>query len=486
MSAMSKRFSTLDTARLLLEHPGILFRIIERMDREEVRYVRENELSLDVLDYARGLKKPDRERIRTALGTDNLFRSGLVIDIVKAAGERRLVFQDALLNLLRACNASLFQELTDARLRGYLVTLRDVHERLAVSSFNDADPDFTELRADLNERVSQLIGLLRQNVFRMQSISMELADMSGDASKAPARFDAFRHDLFARIVTLYERHLKPTLVFLNPDTRLPDGPNLFATLEGMGQQLERNGQHEVADQLFRSAISLNALHKPIQTVAAEVDHFLRKTRRGMVQYNAMEHFFGQLRRLKADTETLNLRRKWLDGGDFARGTGFMVGLKGQQRPRHYGFGESSSYYQLLLSELELRRADYRRRGEVPVLARGQAGSRGQQIDVERIRRLYQWLETLELRPTRDLVRELHGRLDGFIEGYRFTDLLAAINRFSHAAPAGFELITSNRFGTLETDDDPGELFIYRRRRLVPVTVTAPDRNRFAEDTHDRP
>ena len=29
---MSKRFSTLDTTRLLFEHPKILFRMIERMD----------------------------------------------------------------------------------------------------------------------------------------------------------------------------------------------------------------------------------------------------------------------------------------------------------------------------------------------------------------------------------------------------------------------------------------------------------------------
>lgn len=474
---MSKRFSTLDTTRLLFEHPKILFRMIERMDRDEVRYVRENELAFDVLDYARNLKKAEQERIRTAMSTENLFRSGLVIDIVKARGERRLVFQDALLNLMRACNASLYQELTDARLRGHLVTLRDVHNRLAVSSFNEADPDFTELRDDLNERVSQLIGLLRQNIFRMQTISGELADMSGAASRAPEQFNQFRQNLFEQIVTLYDRHLKPTLVFLNPDTRLPDGPNLFATLEGMGQLLEHNDQHEVADQLFRSALSLNALYKPIQTVAGEVDHFLRKTRRGMVQYNAMEHFFGQLRQLKGETETLNLRKKWLDGSQFARTTGFMVGLKGQVRPRQYAFGESSSYYQLLFSELDLRLMDLKRQGEVPALQELDASSRGQGVDVQRIRKLYQWLETLELRPTQDLVRELHGRLDGFIDGYRFPDLLAAINRICHTCPEGFNLVTTNRFRTLEAATGvgrEGELFVYRKRRLEKHT----------EETHD--
>jgi hypothetical protein len=461
---MSKRFSTLDTTRLLFEHPKILFRVIERMDRNESRYIRESDLVAEVMDYTSALGKADRSRVRWAMSTDNLFRSGLVIDIVKAEGERRLVFQDALINLMRACNASLYQELTDARLRGHLVTLRDVRDRLETSSFSDADPDYTELRDDLNERVSQLIGLMRQNVLRMQTISTQLADLSGDASRAPEKYLEFRQSLFEQIVTLYERHIKPTLVFLNPDTRLPDGSNLFETLEAMVRLLESAGDHNLADQLFRSSISLNALYKPIQAVAQEVEHFLRKTRRGMTQYNAMEHFYGKLRELKDETETLNLRRKWLEGGGFARSTGFLLGLRAQQRPKHYAFGNSSSYYQLLFSELELRLNDLKRQAEVPVLQEVEGSGQHSRLDVERINQLYEWLETLELRPTADLVRELHGRLDGFIPGYRFPDLLAALNRLLNSPPEGMHVITTNRFRVLETSS-ANDQFVYRRRRL---------------------
>lgn len=469
---MSKRFSTLDTTRLLFEHPKILFRMIERMDRNEARYIRESDLVAEVMDYTRTLGKADRDRVRLALNTDNLFRSGLVIDITKADGERRLVFQDALINLMRACNASLYQELTDARLRGHLVTLRDVRNRLETSSFSDADADYTELRDDLNERVSQLIGLLRQNVLRMQTISAQLADLSGDASRAPEKFPEFRQNLFEQIVTLYERHIKPTLVFLNPDTRLPDGSNLFETLEAMVRLLENHGDHSLADQLFRSSISLNALYKPIQAVAQEVEHFLRKTRQGMVQYNAMEHFYGRLQALKSETETLSLKRKWLEGGDFARSTGFLVGLRARQRPKHYAFGNSSSYYQLLFSELELRLNDLRRKDEVPLLQQVDGSGRHTRIDVQRINQLYQWLETLELRPTTDLVRELHGRLDGFIPGYRFPDLLAALNKLVNSPPAGLQVVTTNRFRILDPSSH-SEQFVYRKRRLETTESNAP-------------
>ena len=478
---MSKRFSTLDTTRLLFDHPKILFRLIERMDRNEARYVRESDLVAEVMDYTLSLSKADRDRVRLALTTDNLFRSGLVIDIIKAEGERRLILQDALINLMRACNASLYQEITDARLRGHLVTLRDVRNRLELSSFSEADPDFTELRDDLNERVSQLIGLLRQNVLRMQTISAQFAELSGDASRAPDKYLEFRQNLLEQIVTLYERHIKPTLVFLNPDTRLPDGSNLFETLEAMVRLLENHGDHSLADQLFRSSLSLNALYKPIQAVAQEVEHFLRKTRRGMVQYNAMEHFYNQLRELKGETETLSLRRKWLEGGSFARSTGFLIGLRAQQRPKHYAFGNSSSYYQLLFSELDLRLADLRRKAEVPVLQQVAGSGRHARVDVQRINQLYQWLEALELRPTTDLVRELHGRLDGFIPGYRFPDLLAALNRLVNTPPEGFKVVTTNRFRTLESAlataqsaEISNEQFVYRKRRLELT----------AENSHD--
>ncbi|WP_323752341.1 hypothetical protein [Marinobacter sp.] len=471
---MSKRFSTLDTTRLLFDHPKILFRLIERMDRHEARYVRESDLLAELMDYTRSLSGADGDRVRLAMNTENLFRSGLVIDIIKADGERRLVFQNALINLMRACNASLYQELTDARLRGHLVTLRDVRNRLEISSFSESDPDFTELRDDLNERVSQLIGLLRQNVLRMQTISAQFAELSGDASRAPEKFLEFRQNLLEQIVTLYERHIKPTLVFLNPDTRLPDGSNLFETLEAMVRLLETHSDHGLADQLFRSSLSLNALYKPIQSVAHEVEHFLRKTRKGMVQYNAMEHFYSKLRELKGETETLSLRRKWLEGGDFARSTGFLVGLRAQQRPKHYAFGNSSSYYQLLFSELDLRLADLRRKAEVPVLQEVAGGGRAALVDVQRINQLYQWLETLKLRPTSDLVRELHGRLEGFIPGYRFPDLLAALNRMVNTPPDGYQVVTTNRFRTLETSPETektsepaAEQFVYRKRRLEP-------------------
>ncbi|MFD2190707.1 hypothetical protein [Pistricoccus aurantiacus] len=460
---MSKRFNTLETTRILLEHAGILLGLIQRMDVENLRYLREFDLQQALIKHGRHVNAQERRRLQRAFSSDNLFHANLVIDIDKVEGERRLVFHESLLELLRLCDLSLHRELTDARLRTRLVALWDLNARLEAASFSEADADFTELADELNAQLSQLIGLLRQNVVRMQGVSADLAEISGEASRAPEHFATFRQSMLARIATLYERHIKPALAFLNPDTRLADGANLFATLETLVRLFERHGKQDRADQIFRVSLSLNAMHKPIQTVAREVDNFLRKTRRGMLQYNAIEHHYGRLLDALERTRTRDLRVTRLSGGDFLRGDSFVSGLKGFQRPRSYAFGESASYYRLLFSEIELRLADQRRRGEAPALPDMEASLGTERIDAQRIQKLFHWIDILELRPTEDLVRELHGRLDDFIDGYRFPDLLAVLNRLAHAQPQGMRIHTTNRFRLLE--GEAGDLYIYRRRRL---------------------
>ncbi|MEX0731180.1 MAG: hypothetical protein WED00_16450 [Aquisalimonadaceae bacterium] len=460
---MAKRFSTLDTTRIIFEHPTVLFTLIQRMDEEGIRFIREHELVREVAQYTRNRDTTERQRLELALTTDNLFNAGLAVDIDKIDGERRLVLQESLVGLLRACNASLYQELTDARLRSRLVALWDVRVRLGASSFNHSDPDFTELLDDLFEQLSHLVGLLRQNIIRMQQISADLAKLSGDASRAPDAFMAFRQDLLTRIAHLYERHIKPTLSFLNPDLVLAEGENLFTTLRRVQNLLERNIRQREADQVFRTSLSINAMYKPIQLVAWEVDNFLRKTRTGMLQYNAMEHHYQRLVERYQDTQTQDLRKTRLSGQAFARENDFVIGLKQRSQPKRYAFGDTSSYYRMLFSEIELRLSDIRRQNEAPNLMEVAALSTPARTDIERIRKLYAWIDSLELRPTQDLVRELHGRLQGFIEGYDFPDLLAAMSRLGHRAPDGMRIATMNRFRTLSSEE--GQTFVYRRRRL---------------------
>lgn len=459
---MSKLFSTLETVRLVLEHPKVLFDVIRRMDQSGERFIRESDLAFQVLSYTGHMDRTTKDRLRKVFKTDNLVKSNVVADVDNCNGERRLFFQESLINLLRICDASLHQELTDARLRKQLVTLWGIQKDLESSTFSLEDPDFTELVDVLMEHTSQLIGLLRSNVARMSRISADLQKMSAEASESPDKFAAFREDLLRDVAHLYERHIKPTLRFLNPQSRYKEGPNLFETLDALKSLLDRNQHVRIADQVFRSALSLGAAFQPIQDVAREVDHFLRKTRRGMMQYNAMEWHYRALLQAYARTQENDLRVTRLDGREFLSRRPFVIGLRQHSRPKEYRFGTSTSYYLNLFSEIECRLLDLRSARQSVLAVTGEGGRLQSATDVQRATRLLEILDQMKFRATADLTQELHGRLEGLVEDYRFTDLLTAMVRLTQKSFGEFDLTTTNRFGRLEHGN---EIFVYRQRRL---------------------
>ncbi|GAA5219040.1 hypothetical protein ACFSJ3_16935 [Corallincola platygyrae] len=427
---MIKRFSTLETIRTLLAHPQVMLDCIQQMDKLGERFIRESQLLLRVRDYIANLDSDEQRRLQIAFSTDNLFHSQIIGDIEKVDGDKLLLFQDEVLSLFRLCDASLHQELTDSRLRSRLDSLRSVQERLSHASFIDSDDDFTELRDDLLEQLSGLLSLIRKHVAAMQDLSGRLESMSAEASRSPEHFVAFRRQLFERISHIYERHIKPTLMFVNPESRLADGANLFRVMKDCQQLLERHGKPDIADQVFRFSMSFTNVYKPVTAVSREVERFLRKTRVGMLESNAMEHFFQQLKTDYEHTLDHDLRKTRLTG-TLAHDTGFALGLKQRARPARYRFGDSESYNDNLLQEIELRLGDLVRSTDwLPKAGEASKQSLAQQRMI-RAEALFKWLQSLPLRPTSDMIAMLHERLKDHLPGYQLSDLLAASIRLGH-------------------------------------------------------
>jgi hypothetical protein len=270
---MSKRFNTLETMRILLNHPQVMLDCIQNMDDKKERYIRESALIIGVRNYIAHLGQDDQRRLKTVFKIENLFQSQVVADIEKKDGDKLLLFQDEVLNIFRLCNASLQQDITDTKLRSRLDSLRSVSSRLEASSFLMSDPDFTELRDDLLEQLSSLLGLVRKNVSAMQNWTSKLEALSAQSSKSPEHFLSFRKDLFESVTLIYERHIKPTWTFVNPNLRLAEGLNLFAVLNECKQRFEVYGFHDIADQIFRFSMSFTNVYKPVTVVSKEVERF---------------------------------------------------------------------------------------------------------------------------------------------------------------------------------------------------------------------
>ncbi len=459
---MSKQFSTLETLRILLDHKRVMFEAIRLMDRSGDRYINEARLAVTVLDHMKDLDGVEKQRVQIAFSTDNLLQTHILADKDTHSGVTRLIFQEAVIGLFRLCDASLYQELTDSKLKSRLAGLWRVQERFqsGTLSYYEGDPDYTELVDDTFEQLSMLLDVLKRNVIRMKSLSQDFEGMSTEACKDPQSFARFREDLLVQVTTLFERHIKPTQSFLNHNIRLAEGDNLFEVMNTIKLVFERNDKIDKADQIFRFSLSFSNIFKPITLVAHQVDQFLRKTRASMAQFNAMEHHYQLLSDAYELTLDHKLNKTKIDS-NYAKSFEFINGLKKLPRPKDLRISDSPSYFANLFAELEVRLAD-KLSNALPLDDATAWQSEENSNKIKRNLALYDYLSTIKLRQTNDLTAVLHYRLKDSFEGYDMMDLLSAVIRMRKKQDH-FELKTTNRMAYITHGDN---VYVYRRKRLV--------------------
>lgn len=460
---MSKQFSTLETLKILLEHQRILFVAIRNMDQSGERYINEAQLAVLVLDYIKDLEPVEQQRLQVAFSTDNLMQTHILADRDNQKGVTRLIFQQAVIGLFRLCDASLYQELTDSKLKSRLASLWRVQARFASGalSFNQADPDFTELLDDTFEQLSMLLDVLKRNIIRMKSLSHDFEAMSSDACKDPDTFARYREQLLVEVTTLFERHIKPTQSFLNHTVKISEGDNLFDILADIKRVLESHGKIELADQVFRFSLSFSSIFQPITVVAHQVDQFLRKTRASMAQFNAMEHHFVKLTAAYQQTLERNLNKTKIDS-TFAQDYHFINGLKRFFRPKDFRISDSPSYFENLFTEIDIRLADLSLHKTLPLSDAEAWRSDENSNKLKRALALYDYLSKIELRPTNDLTAALHYRLKDVFDDYQIVDLLSAITKMRQYK-GDYQLRTTNRMAYISHNDS---VYVYRRKRLI--------------------
>ncbi len=462
---MSKKFNTHTTVKVLFEHSAVMFDCIEQMDLQGDIFIRESQFISRLRRYLKITPKEQQQRLRIAFKTENLFQCQIIADISAVDGDRYLIFQDEVISLFRLCKASLHQELTDSRLQSLLAGLRKVkHELDKLIVFDDLDPDYIEAKDNLLKQLSDIYGLLRKNISSMEKMNQELEDMTAQASRQQEGFSDYRQTMFERVSHIYERRIKPTLSFLNETIRLNDGANLFSIISDCKEMMDSRGQPDIAQQVFLFSISLTNIAKPINRLADEVERFLKKTRQGILESNAMEAAYQLLLNSHQKTQTENMTRKYMERS-WAEHTAFSIGLKQQNRPRTYRLGHSASYIANFHNEVALRLDDLRL-FKLMLPETGQARKDGSSKQrMLRAETIYTLLSNMTFRETNDFTVMMHYRIEPYFDDYLFTDLLTAIFHLSYQykkEKSGFNLVTSNKRKQIQYGD---EAYIYRIQRL---------------------
>ncbi len=471
MKSTVKKFNTLETLRILLEHPNIMFNVIRLMDKDKVRYISESQLAQEILHYSEKLGNTEQQRLSLAFDTDNLLQSHVLADKDVYQGTCRLTFQEGILSLFRLCETSLYQELTDSKLKSRLAALWRLQDRVngAELSFIDNDPDYSEFVDDLMQQLSELLSVLKQNIDRMRLLGRDLEAMSASSlthNNGPETTNnVFNNDNKAQMLTqitqLFERHIKPTQNFLNHTSRLAKGSNLFETLDNFRSAFKGNAKHLSSDQIMRYSMSFSNIFVPITNVAHQVDQFLRKTRNALLQSNAMEHFHQKLNQAYNETLARNLNKTKIDT-KLVKEFDFINNLKRLPKLKDFRVGQTPSYYNNLFSELSLRLESLTVNKPLENFNLKAVKNDDDSKSLQRALAIFEQLNTIKLRETNDLCAMLHYRLADNFQDYQLADLIGAC-QLMQTNQDEFTLKTVNKKAYLKHED---ELYLYRRKRVV--------------------
>jgi hypothetical protein len=455
-----KQFSAINTLKIMLERPNIMFNVIKQMDLQNERFIGEAALALTVLEDIKSLNKKDQQRFKLAFATENLANSHIIADQDQFDNVNRLMFQEAVLSIFRLCETSLYQELTDAKLKSELASFWHIQSKLKAEScsFNILDPDYTELVEELLQKLGSLLDLLKRNLVRMQNINSDLEQLSIDVSKEGIDFAEYRQKLLDDVTRLYERHILPTQKFVNPDVRLIDGDNLLATINSIKVLFDSHGKNELSDQVFRYSLSFSNIINPLKDVSNQINGFIRKTQKSLTQFNAMEWHFERFKQKYEETLDGRVNRTKVDSS-FAKETQFMNNVKRIPRPKTLKIENNESYFHNVFRDLTYKIEDQLLTSDDVIDAEGEALISFTSKDrLERARQIYQLIEKLKLRESKDVIATLHYRLKDLLPKYHFVDLINAVVHYRKTILDGKKLIKTNQKSYIQHDN---EYYVYR-------------------------
>lgn len=444
----------------MLERPDIMFNVIKKMDAQNERFISEGAVAFEVLESIKHLDKLEQQRFKIAYATDNLAKSHIVADQDQVDNVSRLMFQESVVSIFRLCETSLYQELTDAKLKAELASFWHIQKKLLSGdcSFNSMDYDYTELVDELFHKLGSLLDLLKRNLVRMQSINSDLEKLSFEVSKDGTDFVEYRQKVLDRVTHLYERHILPTQRFVNPDVKLVDGDNLLATINSIKLLFDAHGKHELSDQVFRYGLSFTNIINPLKDVSNQINGFIRKTQKSLTQFNAMEWHFERFKKKYEETLDGRVNRTKIDNS-FADDVPFMKNVKRIPRPKGLKIENNSSYFYNIFKDLEYRIQDQLLRSNEYIEAEGQALVSFTSKDrLKRAKAIYDLIEKLSLKESKDVIATLHYRLQSLLPEYHFVDLINAVVHFMKKTLDGKRLIKTNNKAFIQQEN---KYYVYR-------------------------
>ena len=472
-----KRFGVAETLTMIFSYPRPFQRLIENADANDELSRKlgfsETNYNLIIKDFLEtdGLKNEDVNRLKVAFSVSNMQQANLIIEYDR--GKKRIVFSDALMELVRLSDARLIRELTDVEYKGLLDELRRLRGEL--KKFSDTDSDsYFDLRYAIFSHIRRIRNSVKNNEIKFSQISEKLADISVGITATDATFAAAKRDMYFQASKIYERHIQPTVNFLNENIRVVGG-NLFNVLNDIINTFIMFGEYTSADELVMSSLNLSNAYKPLEKISDDVRQFLSINRNNARAFNAFERVGSIVTDALEKTKSRSLRNKELCKNkdlqkifDFYR---YADGTKALQIQNAMRFSESSSFIKSMQTEVEqyLELKNLITSYELEKTVVSQNGVAPTTVnDLRRAESFANVMREMPLRKTHDLYKLLHERLSTALEDYSFYDLNVAMQMISDRDLKNSNLLI-NPTGFIDIIDIDDHIYQYRIRKLRDIT-----------------
>jgi hypothetical protein len=351
---INKRFSTIETIKRLLLFKDIMFKVIEYSDLNHTSAIPETQFYSYVVYEQEDKSKEKSKEIAVVCDVQNLLKARVINDRRNVDGTTSLLFNTTVFELFRLCKVSLHRPLTKVSLNASMSPLWSISKQIKerrLSTVPGSD-DYNEWVDDLTFRVSELLGKIKTNIAKLQSVGLEF-EKNAQNELSDQSLLATRRESFQLASKLFQREIEPLKIFLEKNTRYEDGDGIFLLFEYFRSFFKTVHDNQRAELVLSYEVQYLDLFLPIKTVANTVSIYLQKTQQSIFEQSAVDSAFSVIFAAYEKTLGTDMRNKYIDLKDLST-LDMGVSIPAVNRLSPFRADKSPAFLNIAFKELDSR------------------------------------------------------------------------------------------------------------------------------------
>lgn len=323
--------STDKTLIAMIEHKQAFLDLIDYLDEQgegeeipfAVYYERIRRL-VNTIDEER-----DQKRLRQIFEIENLQQAGLLTDLDR---HRAVIsFATFVIDMFRHFDQGRLRELSSEQLEALRTDQNQSLTRIKECPILPGDEQFDDLLVVVFERLRHAQARIKQNVSSLQGQADRLSKIVEAHNLDDLEQTTKAQRALEEINQIYQKHVLPTLQFLNERESLKHGLPALTAIEQIASLLDNAGLPTISQRVLFAKNSIRSYAKDVEIIRKTLERYVRQSNRQRHQYDRIEAEFNQLKdefRLLHDGK---LNNKYLDAHSEVFRSGRMFsGLKKQR------------------------------------------------------------------------------------------------------------------------------------------------------------